>query len=107
MAKYLKRIGPTQIITSAATIFTVTAGEQWIVKHFRLTNATNSVNGASISVGTLGSTTQIRNAAQTIPIEGSEDSYMQLAFNSGEIMQALATVSGMLITIDIDRYVVG
>lgn len=99
--------GPSQLTTTAATLFTVASAEKNIVRHIHLSNPSSSAVAVTLSIGTDAAGTRIFDA---FPIGPGQvfDHFCMYVLDAAEIMQGFAdTASALVCTIDGERAVLG
>ena len=108
MARVPARVhGPALISNAAATKFTVTTGENFIVRHIHVYNPGAGTINFTASIGADAAATRIFDAypvAEDVPL----DHWCYYVLTSAEIFQALASVNNQAtLTIDGDRILLG
>jgi hypothetical protein len=101
MADVAKRLcGPTQMGTSAATVYTVPASTTAILRNIHVANNSGSMVTFSLSIGSNAAATQIFTTTPVGASGGVLDWSGFMVLTAGEIIQALASAgASMTLTI--------
>lgn len=99
--------GPAQVSNAAATKFTVSANEKWIVRHIHIQNPSGSPVTFTASIGADAAGTRIFDA-YSIGANSIFDHYCYYILEETEIFQAFAGTNNVLVlTVDGDKSVLG
>lgn len=106
MRKGVRFAGPALVTNSAATKYTVSAGESIIVRHIHVSNTVAGAVTFTLSIGSDAAGTRVFDA-YNIPAGSVLDHWCYYPLAAAEIIQALAgttniltlTISGDLITL--------
>lgn len=91
------RVGPTVLTTSAATLYTVPASTTLTVRNIHIVNeSTTTAATVTVSIGTDGAGKRFLGPGLSIPASSSYDWSGLLIINTGEVIQALASVATSL-----------
>lgn len=99
--------GPAQVSNAAATKFTVSALEKWIVRHIHVQNPSGAAVTFTASIGADAAGTRIFDA-YSIAAGSVLDHFCYYVMDAAEIFQAFAGTNNILtLTIDGDKSVLG
>lgn len=97
MASTPKRLfGPAALTNAAATKYTVPAVTKTVIRHIHLSNPTASAVPVTISVGADAAGTRIFDA-YSLPAGSTYDWWGYLVMDVGEVVQALAGTTGVIV----------
>jgi hypothetical protein len=98
-SKNVRLFGPQALTTSAATKYTTPAGTVAVVQHIHVINPSGVSVNFTLSIGTDAAGTRIYDAA-VIPAGGQIDTFAKYVLNAGDTIQAFATSTVAVLTID-------
>jgi hypothetical protein len=98
VADIAKRVGPTAVGTSAATVYTVPGATVLFVRQIHVSNTTGAEIKFSLSIGADAAATELFSA---YPISGNDvlDWTGNIPLLAAEIIQAKADLAGLTLTI--------
>lgn len=99
MARIPKRLaGPSQLASSAGTLYTVASSRRGIIRHIHLSNPTAGALTVTLSIGTDGASKRILDA-YSIAAGATYDHYCYYVLEAAELIQGFASSATSVVVI--------